>query len=429
MKKLFIPFVMMCLGIVPVKATITDVSTIDNVVYLNPVTASAGSQCVLSIQMKNTVAIAGYEFLLTVPEGITFSRDEENFLLTSLSEARTTSKRTNFFDSTVDENGLLHVLCSTSAGTNPEDPSLRELYSFSGNDGEVCTVTIDIPSDFEAGTYPIVLTNIVLSNSAGDKGYETERVETAITIEENDGRIHFDENSTSLPAYTAGEKGDITMVRSIKANQWSTICLPFTLTATKAKEIFGDDMELAEFNGFSVDYGDDEENIIPLTITINLVPCSLSVRKPMTGGKPFLIKTKKDIEGFEADDVTLTKVVSNAEKMDSEGVTPGKLTGSLVKTIVPTDGLFISDNKFWYSTGLTNIKAFRCWFELGAVLDKETDFGARVFFHFDDEATGINDVDSSKLAVDDRYYNLNGQRVENPKKGLYIKNNKKIVVK
>ena len=50
-----------------------------------------------------------------------------------------------------------------------------------------------------------------------------------------------------------------------------------------------------------------------------------------------------------------------------------------------------NDNeKFWYSVGKTNIKAFRCWFELGAVLGSETDFGARVFLNVvDEEVTGI----------------------------------------
>ena len=48
------------------------------------------------------------------------------------------------------------------------------------------------------------------------------------------------------------------------------------------------------------------------------------------------------------------------------------MTGTLVKTTIPADGLFLSDNKFYYSAGKTNIKAFRCWFELDAVLDKST---------------------------------------------------------
>ena len=159
MKKFFIPLVMMCLGLVYVKAEPTDVSSIDNVVYLNPVTASAGTQYVLSVQMKNVTAIAAYEFYLSLPEGITFAEDEDNILLAALSEARTTSKKTTFFESTVTEDGLLHVLCSTTK----EDPTTGNLYTFSGTDGEVCTIPVNIPADMEPGSYPVVLTEILVT--------------------------------------------------------------------------------------------------------------------------------------------------------------------------------------------------------------------------------------------------------------------------
>ena len=49
-------------------------------------------------------------------------------------------------------------------------------------------------------------------------------------------------------------------------------------------------------------------------------------------------------------------------------------------------------------------------------------------------STGINPVDSGKLKIDsgklkvDSYYNLKGQRVVNPTKGLYIVNGRKVVM-
>jgi hypothetical protein len=46
----------------------------------------------------------------------------------------------------------------------------------------------------------------------------------------------------------------------------------------------------------------------------------------------------------------------------------------------------------------------------------------------DDEATGIEMVNGSGLTVDG-YYNLNGQRVAQPSKGLYIVNGKKVIMK
>ena len=48
-------------------------------------------------------------------------------------------------------------------------------------------------------------------------------------------------------------------------------------------------------------------------------------------------------------------------------------------------------------------------------------------FDFGDEATGVNEVKAQK--VDGDYYNLAGQRVAQPTKGLYIVNGKKVIVK
>ena len=55
--------------------------------------------------------------------------------------------------------------------------------------------------------------------------------------------------------------------------------------------------------------------------------------------------------------------------------------------------------------------------------------GARLAMVFDDnETTGISTVQGSRFMVNG-YYNLSGQRVENPTKGLYIVNGKKVVIK
>ncbi len=45
------------------------------------------------------------------------------------------------------------------------------------------------------------------------------------------------------------------------------------------------------------------------------------------------------------------------------------------------------------------------------------------------ETTGINQIDNGQLTIDNSYYNIAGQRVAQPTKGLYIVNGKKVVVK
>ncbi len=70
-----------------------------------------------------------------------------------------------------------------------------------------------------------------------------------------------------------------------------------------------------------------------------------------------------------------------------------------------------------------------------AYLETETDItpdhNARLVLKFEDDPTAIDEVKSAAQPVkaDNVYYNLNGQRVEKAKKGLYIQNGKKVVIK
>ena len=60
-----------------------------------------------------------------------------------------------------------------------------------------------------------------------------------------------------------------------------------------------------------------------------------------------------------------------------------------------------------------------------AYLTYSGDF-ARQFFLFD-EATGIESIDHSPLTIDHSVYDLQGRRVAQPTKGMYIVNGKKVI--
>ena len=48
---------------------------------------------------------------------------------------------------------------------------------------------------------------------------------------------------------------------------------------------------------------------------------------------------------------------------------------------------------------------------------------------FDDDASAIKSVNGEEFTVNGSVYDLQGRKVENPKKGLYIVNGKKVVIK
>ena len=69
------------------------------------------------------------------------------------------------------------------------------------------------------------------------------------------------------------------------------------------------------------------------------------------------------------------------------------------------------------------LAAHRAYLSTGAA-------ASRSFLGFDDETTGIESIDVSteNTNVAREYYNLNGQRVTTPTKGLYIVNGKKVII-
>ena len=56
---------------------------------------------------------------------------------------------------------------------------------------------------------------------------------------------------------------------------------------------------------------------------------------------------------------------------------------------------------------------------------------ARAFFSFDEdsETTSISEIETMRNVGNETFYNLNGQKVANPTKGLYIVNGKKVIIK
>lgn len=303
-----------------------------------------------------------------------------------------------------------------------------------GNGKVSCISTLGIPIP-KGG---VILATIPFTTTAtkSDKLYQVDITDIVFMTEDerkNAGstsfnikvvdRLTIDEDAEVELAAMNGV--DVHVARKITANHWSTICLPIALNKTKAEAAFGSDVVVGEFDGFKVEY-ESEEDVTPDAIVINFKKVTLSAKSGIAAGKPYIIKTSKNIDGFDVDGVNISNAITKVEKED-EYNTKGSFVGSFTKATVPADALFINDNKFWYSTGTTETKGLRGWFALGAVLDKDTDFGSRVILNFvDDEVTGIK---SKKTTNGEEIYTLSGQRVKNASKGVYIVNGKKVIKK
>ena len=394
---------------------------------IGDVTVPQGGTAELTVGygFTSTTDKVGFTFSVALPEGFSFATDEDGDPL-YVKDATSIDK--------------LNVVCA-GEGNFAGQPA-NATATIKGTSGTLLTLTLKADAGLTVGsTYDVSVTKVTFQERVDGSVRDINLSDFAFTVtvgEPDDGRLKFDENATRLPTYTAGDKADVTVTRTIKGGEWSTLVLPFNLTRANATAVFGSDVQFAKFTGYTIDYGDDEENVTPLGITINLTDYAILARGNLAGGTPVLIKTSQDIAEIRLDGVTLTSDVNDAQGPDTDYDLPGTLTGSLVKSTIPADGLFLSGNQFWYSAGKTSVKAFRCWFELGAVLDKETDFGARVMLHFGNEETGVQEIVNLK-SVNGECYDLLGRRVgaalndkgemrnDKVRKGLYIVNGKKVI--
>ena len=231
----------------------------------------------------------------------------------------------------------------------------------------------------------------------------------------------LEETSTTAP--TAQSDVDVLVRRTIKANEWSTICLPFAMTAEQVKTAFGNDVVLKDFNGYTTTE-DNDENIVAIEVKFKAVDPVV-----IEDNHPYVIKVSSAISEFTVNDVDIAPenkpTVAAIERKKKQW---SELIGTYVaNTTVEENCLFLSDNKFWYSNGSTKMKGFRAYFDFYDVLSEVENASARIDFNFDD-TTGIKEIHGANGNAEGTY-DLHGRKVEEPVKGLYIVNGHKVVIK
>ena len=348
-----------------------------------------------------------YQFKVNLPEGISYVKDEYG-------------KSTIFLGD--GQPAALYTLDLSQYVTCYSNPSTI----IGGNDGVLVYIPVEVSDELTVGSeLTASLTDIAFGSiDAVSHSFPNSSFTIKITDE-----IILDENSPVAPQDAANVK--VRVKRTIKANQWSTLCLPFDMTVAQLKAVFGADVELAEFS----DYETVTDGSDVTSLTVNFVDADLT--DGFYGNWPYLIKTSKDITEFTIDGVSIVNDVASAVAEYDNGKTGrqrkvfGKFIGTYeAGTIVPDESLFLSDNKFWYSVGNTKIKAFRAYFTFNDVLSSLNGAGVKMFFG--DAETRVNDIKGDE---DESVYDLGGRKLADSKadahirRGVYIVNGQKVVVK
>lgn len=160
----------------------TDISQLNNVLYINRTEAISGNSVTLSVNMKNSVQAEGFGFDLYLPTGVTVAKDTDGFPEAYLSTMRTTARKTNTFESAIRSDGSLRVFAASTNGS-----------VISGNDGEVCTVVVNISSDMEEGEYPIILREITISD-VNAQSHDVDMVKSTLVVRKSATGINTIDN-------------------------------------------------------------------------------------------------------------------------------------------------------------------------------------------------------------------------------------------
>ena len=281
-------------------------------------------------------------------------------------------------------------------------------------DIEIGTVSFNVADDVSLDEYEVTISNFeFLSGTTrtpvSDVTFKV-KVVNALTV-------ILDDTSTTLPENATGV--NVVVKRTIKANDWSTICLPFEMSEEQVKAAFGNDVELADFTSWSSEE-DDDGNIVSINIDFTDVT-------EIEANHPYIIKVTETISKFNVDGVDIEVDEEPVVQVGKKKAERGYFTGCYVaNTEVPENNLFLSENKFWYSKGLTKMKAFRGFFELADVLTAVEGADSRISMSFDNQAEGIKETSSLK-SQSSNLYDLQGRRVVKPGKGLYIQNGRKVI--
>ncbi len=413
MKKILLSMLTVMTAFMTAGAQTTELSALTDAVYVEPLEASAGSQQTLSVCMKNSVEVQTIQFDLYLPEGLTIVPNEDEELMTA-SKARI--NKFNYFGSSIQSDGALRLLAQVTT-TN-----------IAVGDGEIATVMVSVPADMLLGDYPITIKNILLVTK-DNVSKAVDEVTTKITVvEPQDSRVVLDETSTTAPEASNGAV-DVLVKRTIKANEWSTICLPFSMTAAQVMEAFGSNVQIGDFKGCEATFDSNED--------VTAINVMFDEASAIEGNHPYVIKVSSPVSEFTVDGVHIAPSEEVSLDMDESSYKRNGKTyyeynsfiGTYVAdTEVPNECLFIYDSQFWYSKGLTKMKAFRGYFSFYYLLtDAVANSRMNIVYH--DKTTGIRD-NNREAITNDRYYDLQGRSIGTPaKKGLYINNGKKVVVK
>ena len=169
----------------------TDDSDAENVIYVENVSGSKNSQVELSVRMRNASDIRGFQFDLYLPEGVTIANNAK----ASLSSDRLAAGDAHTLMVNEVSDGAVRFLCSSMNDEN-----------FTGGDGEIATLTVNIADNVVNGDYDVVVKNALMTETDISRSYEADNIKSTLTVLDQTGveTVTADDERCDGPIYTIG---------------------------------------------------------------------------------------------------------------------------------------------------------------------------------------------------------------------------------
>ena len=234
---------------------------------------------------------------------------------------------------------------------------------------------------------------------------------SSLILANNDAALPEGEKNTDLIAAHSGEKANVVLYgrKLNRSGAWNTLCLPFDLN----------------ISGTPLD-GATVKRLSSATLSGNTLTLDFATVQTIEAGKPYVVKWTTPADDII--DPVFTGVTIGSEQPVPVDFTDhsGQFVGCFSTVAIPGEDqslLYLGpNNTLYYPSGAMSIGAFRTFFRLSS--DKP---GAAMRFvlNLDEEPSAITTAELTDRQKE--VYNLNGQRVAQPRKGIYVHNGKKII--
>lgn len=270
---------------------------------------------------------------------------------------------------------------------------------------------------------------LALGSDINEDGTSTDCPEEFLVLDE-DETLDDERNLT---------KATMVFHRTFTTGKWNSLILPVDMTADQVKAAFGKDTKLAKFDKYDKNWiyfspvvPDANGNMLEANIPYIIYPTS----QPDYVNRNYNVGSDKE-KHIDGPVYTVTGIIYGGQPTEMKCEDTGSSTTGMThygsyeyRQEVPAKSYMLSKGDMVHTSKVHNVKSYRSWLEETTPSEKTLQLKVS---DSDNSTTGIKVIEEAPQNAN-AVYNVNGMRMnssntDNLPKGVYIINNKKVVIK